>query len=520
MDTLPSKYWLDKLLDMIAERKPSGEVLVASGITPSGPYHVGHSREILTAEAVRRGLEARGRMVRHMHNVDDFDALRKRYAYLPEQFQAEVGKPVYLVPSPAGDGASYAEHYFSRYAAAAEQLEIPMEIWRSHEEYQRGVFTQAILTALERRNEIADILKRISERDVPTDWQPIQILDITTQSLRTAEFLSYDVQRKLVEYRAADGRVHTADIATGQVKLDWRVDWPARWAILGVDVEGFGKEHATKGGSYDTGSAIIREIFEAEPPIPVPFNPIHLHGETKKMSSSLGNLITIEDALQIIPPDILRYFVFKSLPNKVLSFDPGLGMAQLIDEYAATESAVRQGDMAEFADAWRVAVLDQAHATVSTIPFTHLATVYQTARKDVDSTLALLERTHPHETHEQASVIKRELAYLDRWLDRFAPDSLKISLLDQPPVIELSTEEAVYLERLATALTESPWDGDTLQAVIFATAQAVDLQPKVAFQLLYKLFLGRTAGPKLGPFLASLEADFVLGRLRAMTTQG
>lgn len=516
MSELTSKYWLHAILDEIEDRAQSGRILVSSGITPSGPYHVGHAREILTAEAVRRGLEARGREVLHIHNVDDFDALRKRYPYLPESFEEEVGRPVYLVPAPDGSAQSYADYYFSDYAAAARKLEIPMEIWRSHQEYQRGVFADAIVTALTRRDDIAKIFARVSQREVPTDWQPIQILDVTTKSLRTAEFLSFDADSYTVEYRAADGKVHRADMRSGEVKLDWRVDWPARWAILGVDVEGFGKEHATKGGSYETGAAIVREIFDAEPPIAVPFNPINLKGDNQKMSSSLGNLVTIADALEVIPPDILRYFVFKSLPQKVLAFDPGLGMGQLIDEYAATEAAVRSGESSAFRDAWEVSVLDQDHATVSTVPFTHLATVYQTARGDDERVLELLTKTgHAQAVREDASVIKRELSYVAAWLERFAPESMKFSVLDVAPDVELAALQQAFLRKLYDDLQAVAWDGEALQAVIFATAQATGLQPKEAFSTLYQLLIGKSAGPKLGPFVASLERDFVLTRLQA-----
>ncbi len=491
--------------------------MIASGITPSGPYHVGHAREILTAEAVRRGLEARGREALHIHNVDDLDVLRKRYPYLPESFEAEVGKPVYLVPSPDGSAGSYADHYFSEYAAAAQKLAIPMEIWHSHVEYQRGIFADAIIAALTRRDDIAKILTRISQREMPSDWQPIQILDATTKSLRTAEYLGFDAQAYLVEYRAADGKLHQADVRAGEVKLDWRVDWPARWAILGVDVEGFGKEHATKGGSYETGAAIVREIFNAEPPIPVPFNPINLKGDNQKMSSSLGNLVTIADALEVIPPDILRYFVFKSLPQKVLAFDPGVGMGQLIDEYAATETAVRSGQSTPFKDAWEVSVLDQEHATVSTVPFTHLATVYQTAQGNSKKVLELLTKTgHAQAVREDASVIERELSYVAAWLARFAPESIKFSVLPQTPQVELNTIQQNFVRGLTEELEKVAWDGDTLQAVIFAAAQQEDLLPKEAFKVLYELLIGKAAGPKLGPFLASLDRDFVLERLRAV----
>lgn len=509
-----SQYWLDGVLDTVASRANGEPVLVCSGITPSGPYHVGHAREILTAEAIRRGLELRGIEARHMHNVDDFDALRKRYEYLPESYEKEAGKPVYLVPAPDGKSVSYAEQFFGAYAAAAQKLGIPMQIWRSHEEYQAGKFADVITTALRRRNDIARILETISQREVPSEWQPVQILDAASQSLRTAEFLRFDDQAGFVEYRSSDGTTRTADIRKGEVKLDWRVDWPARWHMLGVTVEGFGKEHATKGGSYDTGAAIQREIFGTEPPIPVPFNPINLKGDTRKMSSSLGNLVTIDQALEFIPPEVLRYFVFKSVPSKVLEFDPGLGMYNLIDEFAATERAAQAGEPTQFERAWRVSVLKGDEATISTIPYSHLVATYQASRMDSGRTLELLSHTHPEQVKQEGGVIRRELAYVQRWLDTsYAPDSIKFSVSEDLPSLEIEPGEKTFLQALADTYPDQP-EADAVQTLIFETAKAQAIQPRDAFKLLYRLFIQKDAGPKLGGFLADLEREFVVARLK------
>ena len=509
-----SQYWLDGILDAVEQRASGKPVLVCSGITPSGPYHVGHAREILTAEAIRRGLELRGHEARHMHNVDDFDALRKRYEYLPESYEQEAGKPVYLVPAPDGKSVSYAEQFFSAYAAAAGKLGIPMQIWRSHEEYQAGKFADVITTALQRRDDIAKILESISHREVPAEWQPVQILDAATSSLRTAEFLHFDAEAGVVLYRSADGSERQADIRKGEVKLDWRVDWPARWHMLGVMVEGFGKEHATKGGSYDTGSAIQREIFGSEPPIPVPFNPINLKGDTRKMSSSLGNLVTIDQALEFIPPEVLRYFVFKSVPSKVLEFDPGLGMYNLVDEFAATELAVQEGMPTQFEQAWKVSVLKTDEATISTIPYSHLVTTYQAARRDTDRTIELLRHTHPEQVVRQGEVLRRELEYVGRWLDTgYAPEAVQFAISEALPELAVNQEAAAFLDRLAERYPEHA-DADTVQTLIFETAKEQDMQPRTAFTLLYQLFIQKDAGPKLGGFLADLEREFVVARLK------
>ncbi|MGH7192572.1 MAG: hypothetical protein ACREJM_03450, partial [Candidatus Saccharimonadales bacterium] len=44
--------WLNQIVDELAKRRPEGEIIVSSGVSPSGAYHLGTLREILTAEAI------------------------------------------------------------------------------------------------------------------------------------------------------------------------------------------------------------------------------------------------------------------------------------------------------------------------------------------------------------------------------------------------------------------------------------------------------------------------------------
>ena len=187
------------------------------------------------------------------------------------------------------------------------------------------------------------------------------------------------------------------------------------WALFSVMVEGFGREHATKGGSYDTGKVIAKEIFGVDPPMPVPYDIISLKGESKKMSSSLGNLVTLGESLQIIPPEILRYFTFKSRPDRQLNFDPELGLYVLMDEYARTEAETLGGQDPEFKRAWQIANLSGDEHVISTVPFSHMVTVYQTASGDIDTIFDLLKRTgHGKAAQSQQAAIKKELGYIKR----------------------------------------------------------------------------------------------------------
>ena len=69
--------WLNKIADELIARHPEGEILIESGASPSGTYHLGHMRELMTSDAILLELRRRGRRARHVQFVDDLDALRK-----------------------------------------------------------------------------------------------------------------------------------------------------------------------------------------------------------------------------------------------------------------------------------------------------------------------------------------------------------------------------------------------------------------------------------------------------------
>jgi lysyl-tRNA synthetase class 1 len=51
-------HWADVIAERLAEQGDSH--VVATGITPSGPIHVGNMREVLTADLVVRACERIG----------------------------------------------------------------------------------------------------------------------------------------------------------------------------------------------------------------------------------------------------------------------------------------------------------------------------------------------------------------------------------------------------------------------------------------------------------------------------
>src|SRR3989344_467643 len=323
--------WLNKIVDEVIARHPKGEILVSSGASPSGSYHIGHLREIIICDAIKRELQNRGRQAKHLHYVDDLDGLRKVPVDIPAEHEKYLGQSLCDIPAPGGNG-SYADYFFDGFLRSAKALGVDMEIVRSHEKYRAGFFTDAIKKSLAKALDAKKILETVSGRKLGEEWSPIQVNE--SGYLKKRAFQSINTEAKTITYLDKDGSKKTTGYQKGEVKLDWRIDWPVRWWLLGVYVEPFGRDHATKGGSYDTGEALVKEVFGGEPPLPVPYDFVNRAGDTKKMSASKGTGIEAAEVIEVLPPEIIRYFMLRFAPAKRLYFDPQHGVAHLIDEFA------------------------------------------------------------------------------------------------------------------------------------------------------------------------------------------
>jgi lysyl-tRNA synthetase class 1 len=514
MDNETSNYWLDQIAERIIKEHPEGEIIIESGHAPSGYYHIGTLREILTASAIAWRINQTGRKARHIDFVDDFDAFRKVPAGISEEWRKYIGMPLYMVPDPHGKHASWAEWLTSELYQSLEQLGLDAEVIYAHDEYPAGKFTPYIEMALTKMEKGREIITNLSKRELPEDWSPVQLLS-DDNSLRQWQFDGWDKDRKIVKWRDRDGNTGEMPYNTGRVKLDWRFDWPARWAILGVNVEPFGRDHASSGGSYDTGAAIVKDIFGSQAPMPVPYDFINRTGETKKMSKSAGDVVTTKDALDIMPAEIVRYFILKSMPSRRLFFDEGVGLFNLIDEYAAVQQAVKAGEHPALEEAYRVASAQTVEQTVSSVPFGHLVQSYQAARRDPERTLELLTRSgHEEAVKNERDVIKRELKFAENWLDTYAPDSVKFTVQESLPEVELDEAQRKFLANLADEIEGTKeLNGQAMHDAIYAAAESAEIKPASAFQAVYRVILNQDRGPKAGWFLASLDHNWLLGRL-------
>ncbi|HTH71916.1 MAG TPA: lysine--tRNA ligase [Candidatus Pristimantibacillus sp.] len=505
--------WLTQIANEVDARYPEGDLLVESGGSPSGTYHLGHMRELVTCDAIVLELRRRGRNARHIYFVDDLDIFRKVPVNVPAEWEQYLGMPLCDVPSPDGqEGKSYADYFLQGLVDSCQALGVEVEFVRSHPKYRSGWFVPAIELCLEHIPQIKQALETISNRKLEDNWTPIQVLE--KGRLKKRAFVSIDTQNKTIEYLDADGVQQTARYDNGEVKLDWRLDWPARWWQLHVHVEPFGREHASAGGSYDTGVQLMKDVFKADPPIPVPYDSIHMVGDTKKMSASKGTAISAMEAVQIMPAEVVRYFILRAALNKPLHFDPQEGVVKLIDEFAALSA---KPDKNEAEERLLYVATRGDKPVVSRVPFSHLVASYQASLKDPQKTLDVIKRTeHSHAAEEDADIIREELKFIDEWLNRRAPEEVRFSLAEQVNADDFNETEQAFLKGLGDKVASAPEDadGNYFHERIYELKDQLGLQPQELFSTLYRALIGKTSGPRAGWFLSILSRDWLVRRLK------
>ncbi len=510
-------HWADVEAERILARS-NGRITVSTGITPSGPIHVGNMREIITGYLLYRALLDRGADARLIYSGDTIDPLRKVYPFLPAEYEKYIGKSLSDIPCPCGKHKSYAEHFLEPFLNSLKMLGIEPEVLLSHESYRSGIFAEATKMALDGRECIKEILEDISGRELPDDWWPYSAQCEACGSLNT-KIKGYDYP--FVEYVCECGHEGKADITKGQGKMPWRVEWPAKWYAYGVSVEPFGKDHAAAGGSYDTGSKIAREIYGMEPPHPVPYEWIELKGKGA-MSSSTGVAIAASDILAVVPPEVMIFYIARYQPTKHLEFEPGLGLLNIVDEYDRFERIYYGLEKAELEDKeedWRRAYeLSQTKGIREKMPvqvsYRHLVNVVQIS-PTFEGVLEILRRTGEigELDEDDTEHLRDRVERVRHWLETFAPDSVKFSITSELTG-EYDEEERAFASALHSLLESEEWNGEAIHNSIREAAQRSGISVKKGFKALYRAFIGKEKGPRLGYFFSTMEREFVLNRLK------
>jgi lysyl-tRNA synthetase class 1 len=509
-------HWADVLAeDLLKEDKKH---VLATGITPSGPIHIGNMREVLTTDAVFRSVIKKGGDAELIYIADDFDNLRKVYPFLPKIYDKYVGMPLSEVPCPCGKHNSYADHYLFSFLDSLKELGINPTVYRAKEMYKSGMYKESIQIALDNTDKIRKIIEKISNRQLAKNWIPFNIRCEKCGKLTNAQAVLYEFP--FLEYTCNCEYEGQVDIRKGGVgKLPWRVDWPARWKILNVTYEPFGKDHGAAGGTHDTGVAIAKEIYNYNPPKYTVYEFILLKGKGA-MHSSKGTALSAEEMLKMTPPEVLRFLLMNNQPNKHIQFDPGFGLLNLVDEYDQQERVYFkvEEEIRGMKDLDETYELSQPYEIPDKIPiqlpYRHLVTLIQIGEnwKDVKQILKRTGQIPKDLIKKDEEHLKQRVEHAQYWLENFAPDMVKFQVKNQLPKIKLETEQKEFLKLLLEKIQLINWEPEDIHKCIYEISEKEKIPIKTVFKTIYQIILGQEKGPRAGFFLSNLDKGFVTKR--------
>ncbi|MCD6248167.1 MAG: lysine--tRNA ligase [Hadesarchaea archaeon] len=517
-------HWADRIAKALLRR--SKRHVIASGISISGHIHIGHSNDVFIADAIRRSIEELGGKARVLWYADDFDPMRRVPWPLPKEYEKYLGVPYAEIPSPDPEYENFVDFFSRPFIEALDDFGVQVDVCFSSEIYRSGKLANLTRVALERADEIKEILNRYRSEPLRDDWLPYDA--ICERCNRLATTRSYDWDGNFVKYRCEGapyvkgcGYEGEADYTKGEGKLTWRVEWPARWKLLGVTCEPFGKDHATAGGSYDTGKVISRQIFDYPPPYPVPYEWVSFRG--KPMSSSKGTVFTLQQWLEVAEPELLRYFIFRSKAMKAKDFDPGSQLLDLYDEYDNLEAiyfgAVEVSDNRK-SQLQRIYEISQVRKVPERkpqkVPFRLAAVLSQVARCEEHAVEILKSKgilIDPSEEELRCTIERLRRARC--WVEKYAPERFKLKLIGKLPDgirRELTEKQKLGLRRLASDLSTREFSPVDLHNHVYEVARELKTGPAKLFEAIYMVLLGRKSGPRIGNFISALDKGFVIKR--------
>jgi lysyl-tRNA synthetase class 1 len=518
--------WVDVIVEDILASRPADRYLINDAKSPSGPIHVGSLRGVVLHDCVLRSLRDKGRDAVFLYGFDDYDPFDSRPQAVPEEFDRYLGIPLSEVPSPAG-GRSYAEHFGLGFADVWRKVGADPQIYWTSEMYKSGRFNEAIRVVLDRAEELIRIDREISGSQ-KAERHPIQPLCEACGRIGTTVVTGWDGTRVSYECRPdkvawARGCGHRGRRSPfdGGSKLQYKAEWAAKWWILGVSIEGAGKDHMTKGGSHDVASAMVERVFAYPTPYPIPYEWFLVGG--RKMSTSKGMGVPAAELTAILRADLARFLMVRPHYRQQINFDPGgETIPTLYDDYdraaaayfgtAEASSPAEADTIRDYARTFYFSRIGGEQPRCHRIRFSKVAYLIQMPRV-VLADAAAADRGAPL-TPDDVEELETRAEDARRWLKTYAPESYRFDVQPVLPPAVLTEAQRRFLGRLADVVADGRLDGDTLQAAIHTLKAEMGLAPREAFGAVYRVFLGKESGPQAGWLLASLDRDFVVTRLR------
>ena len=498
---LASKAWpyeeARKLLKRWPDGKPAGDpVIFETGYGPSGLPHIGTWNEVARTTFVRHAYEelTGGAPTRLIAFSDDMDGLRKVPDNIPDQamLTENLGKPLTQIPDPFGTHESFAHHNNAMLQRFLDRFGFDYEFLSATDCYRTGRFDAVIRKVLLGWDAIMGVMLPTLREDRRKTYSPVLPISPASGRVLQVPVEVIDAEAGLIAFDDEDGSRVRQSAFGGLAKLQWKVDWAARWVALGVDYEMSGKDLIDS----VTQSGKIARILGGRAPEGFNYE-MFLDEKGEKISKSKGNGLSLEEWLRYGSQESLAFYIYRE-PRKAKSLHIEV-IPRAVDEYWQfrgnyPEQPIEQklGNAVHHIHGGKV--------PETVLPVTYgllLNLVSLPGVADKDTAWKFVQRYAPGTSPESDP----ELDELIGLAVNYARDFVGPTLQRRTP----NPSEAEALRDLDSELAKlSPdADGEIIQHAVFEVGKRHPFENlRGWFQALYETLLGSSQGPRMGSFIA------------------
>jgi lysyl-tRNA synthetase class 1 len=491
------------------EKKPpeKGYVLFETGYGPSGLPHIGTFGEVARTTMIRRAFEVISDIpTKLICFSDDLDGMRKVPGNVPnpEMLREHLQRPLTDVPDPFGTHESFGAHNNAMLNRFLDTFGFEYEFISSTEFYRSGRFDEVLLRAAEKYDAVMEVMLK-SLRDERRETYSIFLpIHPDTGRVLYVPMKNVDAAKGEITFDDEDGREITLPVTGGNVKLQWKPDFGARWAALDVDFEMYGKDHSTNTPIYDS----ICEILGGRKPEHFTYE-LFLDANGQKISKTTGNGVSIDEWLTYASTESLSYFMYlKPKTAKRMHFDV---IPKAVDEYHQQLRAYPNQDAAQQANnpVWHIHAGD-VPVSKMVVPFSMLLNLASAAgAHDKDALWGFIKRYAPDASPETHADLDQAAGFAVRYYEDFVKPTKTYRAPDD--------KERAAMEDLAARLEahDGATDDETLQTIVFAVGKDHGFDPlRDWFKALYEVLLGQSQGPRFGGFIALYGVDETVALIR------
>ncbi len=476
-----------------------GYVLFETGYGPSGLPHIGTFGEVLRTTMIRRAFELISDIPTKMICFsDDLDGMRKVPGNVPnrDMLHEHLQKPLTSVPDPFGTHDSFGHHNNAMLRRFLDTFGFEYEFISATDFYRSGQFDAVLLRAAERYDDLMAVMLKSLREERRQTYSIFLPLHPETGRVLYVPMKEVNAKDGTITFDDEEGREWTLPVTGGNVKLQWKPDFGARWAALGVDFEMYGKDHSTNTPIYDR----ICQILGWKAPEHFTYE-LFLDDTGQKISKSSGNGISIDEWLSYASTESLSYFMYqKPKTAKRLYFDV---IPKAVDEYHQQLRAYPGQDAKAQVNnpVYHIHNGDVPESRM-VVPFSMLLNLASVAGAEDKETLwGFIRRYAP----EASAKTHPDLDAAAGFAVRYYNDFVKPGKTYRAPT-DLEREA---LEDLRDRL--KAWDGaadaEELQGIVFACGRERFDPMRDWFKALYEVLLGASQGPRFGGFIALYGVD-------------